>query len=367
MYLSSYIPVCQASLGQNEELAILDALRSGYLSSGPCNELFEYEFAKFLNVKEAIGVNSSTTAMQMILLANKIKGEVIVPSFIFPGMVNAIVTSGAKPVFIDINIEDQLLNASLLEGLLTKKTEAVIVSHYAGQCADMDAIVKFCNNHKLLLIEDVGLGVGAKFNNKFAGTFGVGCFAALPSKGMPIGEGGMITTNDPEIASKIKNLISNGLIKGLYSWNKESIVAGYEVRMSNLLASVGCSQITHYDTLIDYRKWAATLYDEYLDSVVVVPKSHENRRHVYSMYTILVPSHRDEIVSDLHRMNIGASVCFDPPCHKQYAHRSKSVLPYTQWISTHIISLPMYSYMKKSDICRVGEAVRDRCNIYLSI
>jgi len=367
------IPLCKPSIGKEEQKIVSEVLKSGWLTSGPMNTKFEEMFADYIGTKHAISLNSCTSGLHLSIEANGVKGEVIVPSFSWVASANAIVTAGAKPVFADININDRNLDIHHVESLVTKRTEAIMLVHYGGQAGDLDEFKSLCDRKGLLLIEDSAETIGGKYKNKMAGSYGVGNYSFFPTKNITVGEGGMVTTNDSQLSNKIRTLIAHGLNTSTYDrefkkipWHKNASLAGYNFRMSNLLAAIGVCQMNKIDDLNKQRVKNAEYLTKKLESIewISTPEVLKNREHVYQTYSILVQNsnYRDDFVKFLNSKGIGASVHFTPPIHKQkfYAENYTTVdLPNTEYVSSHIVSLPMYPKLKKVELNFIVERIKE--------
>jgi len=206
--MSNGIPLSKPDLGLNEAQSVLEVMNSGQLAHGNKNEEFEELFAEKIGVKYAISMNSCASALQIALEVNDIRGGVIVPSFTFSASGNAILRAGASIQFAEINRKDCMIDADKLE--IKPDTEALMIVHYGGLCADMNPIIEFCEKHGLLLIEDSAECIGGTYGERMAGSFGIGCFSFFPTKNMTTGEGGMLTTNDDAIAEYLSQLRNHG-------------------------------------------------------------------------------------------------------------------------------------------------------------
>jgi len=365
------IPLCKAYIGEEESRAVQEVLNSGWLTHGPKNIEFENSFAEYLGVKNAIAMNSCTSALFLSILANNIKGEVLVPSFTFVASANAIVTAGAKPVFVDINYNDCNIDASLLESYITSKTEAIMAVHYAGQCCDMDRIMDIANKHKLLVIEDSAETIGGTYKNLKSGSWGIGCYSFFPTKNITTGEGGMLTTNDDALASRVKTLLGHGIDKttaqrtgSKNSWYRAAVVPGYNFRMSNILATLGVEQMKKVDKMNALRRQHSYHLIENLRDVeeIDLPVENADCRHVFQMFTLKVKNgERDNFVFYLKERGIEASVHFDPPVHLHpaYSEYKYSKLPVTENVTNNILTLPMFPGMEENDLNYIVSTIKE--------
>ena len=351
------IPLCKPSTDQAELKAIKSVLESGWLTHGPMNKEFEESFAKYTGKKYAQTVNSCASALFITLKALDIKGEVIIPSFTFMATANAVVLAGAKPVFADIDLASGNIRVEAIESLITRKTEAIMPVHFAGQSCQMDGIVKLCKKHKLALIEDSAEAIGATYKNRKTGSFGIGCFSFFPTKNITTGEGGMITTDDKDLIHKIKVLIAHGVdktSKTKFNWQREAVTAGFNLRMSNILAAIGVQQLKKIDKLNALRrKHAKYLTAKLNKDVITAPIEQKYCKHTYQMYTIRVnPKIRNKLVEELNKVGIGASVHFSPSVHQQkyYKKYSHKNLKNTELLAKSILTLPMYPDLTKKEL-----------------
>jgi perosamine synthetase len=358
------IPLCIPSIGKEEEKLVIEVLRSGWLTHGPMNTKFEEMFAKYIGVDHAISLNSCTSGLHLSIEGSGISGEVIIPSFSWVASANAVVTAGATPVFADINIDDRALDIKHVESIITEKTEGIMLVHYGGQTGDLDAFKSLCDKKGLVLIEDSAETIGGQYKGKMAGSYGIGNYSFFPTKNITVGEGGMVTTNDADLAKRIRTLMAHGLNSSTYEresiskpWYKNASVAGYNFRMSNLLAAIGVCQMGKIDGLNDKRRAHSKYLSKELAHIdwITPPLELERRKHVYQTYSILLSDNLDrfQFVKYLNNAGIGASVHFDPPIHlHQYYKKNYPTknLPNTEYVSSHIVSLPMFPDLKKSEL-----------------
>lgn len=363
------IPLCKISFGPEEMRAIKEVFSTGWLAHGEKNKEFEDNFARVIGTKYAVSVNSCTSAIFLILKALDIKGEVIIPSFTFSATANAVVSAGAKPVYADIIWKTGNIDPHDIENKITPETEAVIPVHFAGQSCKIDRIKNIADKYGLALIEDSAEAIGALFKNQCAGSFGIGCFSFFPTKNITTGEGGMITTDDKNLADKVRILSSHGISKhrraGKNFWNRSSEIPGYNMRMSNILAAVGVEQLKKLKVFNSLRIQHASYFNTQLKDYVEIPLEDNGCRHVYQMYTIRVSSNRDKIIHRLRSMNIEASVHFDPPVHQQEYYKSTKTagsLPVTERLSKSIITLPMFPDLKQDELKYITGALMEILN-----
>lgn len=343
------IPIAKPLLGKEEKEAVLKVLDSGIIAHGENVTNFENEFAKFIGVKHAIATTNGTTALHASLLAHGIKegDEVITTPFTFIATANTIKLVGATPIFVDID-ESFNINPDLIEEKITSKTKAIMPVHIFGRCANMQKIIKIANKHNLIIIEDACQAHGAQFNGKNAGSFGTGCFSLYATKNMTTGEGGMITTNDDEVATRLRKIINHGSKQKYYH-----DIIGHNFRLTNLSAAIGLEQLKKLKDFNFKRIKNAKYYNEHLkDTNLILPKIVQG--HVFHQYTIR-SKNRDQLIKKLNDNNIGTGIFYPIPVHKQesfneYNHLS---LPFSEKLASEALSIPIGPYLTKADLDKI--------------
>jgi perosamine synthetase len=353
--------------------AVTEVIKSGWYAHGPKNTEFEKMFAEYIGTKYAISVNSATAALFLSILAMDIKGEVIVPSFSFVASANTIVTAGATPVFVDVYYETGNMLVEKIEELITPKTQAIMCVHYAGQCCLMEPLLKLCKKYKLKLIEDSAECIGGTYKGKIAGSFGdTGCFSFFPTKNITTGEGGMVTTNSDELNAKIRALLAHGLVKDTHArqqtakpWMRSATYAGYNFRLSSILAAMGVEQMKKLEMMNKKRIVSAQYYNKQLRSIdwVEVPTVAKDCDHVFQTYAIKINNgKRDEVLEYLMKNDIQVSVHFDPAIHDQVFYAKKKYrhgdLSNTESLAKNSISLPIHPGITKKEIKFVVDTIK---------
>ncbi len=351
------IPLCKPSIDNKELRLVNKSLKSGWLTHGPDNLIFESNFNKLIGSKYSVSMNSCTSALECAIKCLDQKGEIIVPSFTWVSSANAIINTGCKPVFADIDLETRNIKPNSVENLITKKTIAVMVVHFSGLPCEMDEISKICKKYKLHLIEDSAETLGAKINNKYTGSFGLGCFSFFPTKNITTTEGGMLTLNNKKMYIKAKKIIAHGISKSKEKpWERYSILPGHNYRLPNHLAVLGNAQLKKLKQFNLKRNYIANLFKKNLNkfnNLIVIPKTPKNFTHVYQMYTVrILKGLRNNFVRYLNKYGIEASVHFDPPLHQQkiYQKYRKGNLKNTNLLSKQIATLPIYPDLKKNEV-----------------
>lgn len=266
-----------------------------------------------------------------------------------------------------------ILVQNSIERLINPDTQAIMPVHYGGQSADMTAIMQLAEKYKLHVIEDSAETIGGTHHGKMAGSFGVGCFSFYPTKNLTTGEGGMLTTDNDDLAGKVKALLAHGIDKSTYereakekSWFRAASLIGYNFRMSNILAAIGVEQLKKLPEMNRKRQVNSDTLTKGLSSIpgVQVPTEKPENKHVYQMYTIRVnPDIRDDFVRQLNSRDIGASIHFFPPVHEMVPYRGpefrKDDLPVTEKVIREIVTLPMYPQMEEEDISYLVDSVKE--------
>lgn len=347
------IPISKPIIGEEEKAAVLGVLESGMLAQGERTAEFEERFADICGVKHAIAVSSGTTALHLALLANDIgKGdEVITTPFTFMATASAILFTGAKPVFVDIDEETFNIDPALIEASITSRTKAILPVHLYGQMCDMDQIQKIADQFGLRLIEDACQAVLATYNGRFAGSIGTGTFSFYATKNMMTGEGGMITTNDEAIAEKCKMLRSHGMKHQYYHE-----VLGFNFRLTDIQAAIGLVQLDRLAGLTAKRKVNAAFFNSKIESVIT-PKARDGYGHVWHQYTVRVDERkRGEAMERLNEAGIGSRVYYPIPLHQQNSIREivdEISLPVAERIANQVLSLPVHPQLTDEELERI--------------
>lgn len=367
------IPLCKAYIDERELKAVKEVLESGWLCHGSKNEEFEKLFADYIGIKHAISMNSCTSALFLSILGQGITGEVILPSFTFVATVNAVINAGAKPVFADIDYNTCNITAEAIEKKITDKTEAIMVVHFGGQSCQMDPIMELSQKNNFIVIEDSAETLGGEYKNKRTGSFATGCFSFFPTKNITTGEGGMFTTNNDNLADRVKSLIGHGIStstsereKSAEPWIRCANMAGFNFRMSNILGAIGVQQMNKLNDINVRRRECANILNEQLADIeeIDLPVEHENCKHVYQMYTIKLNGvNRNKFVLKLREKGIGASVHFNPPVHMQKYYQNKwngnIKLPVTEKVASSIATLPMYPQLTLPELKKISSLVKE--------
>lgn len=358
-----------------EDLKLVEeAIKKGmYWTIGENVDKFEEMIREYTGTKHSISFNSGTSALHASLLAHRIgKGdEVIVPSFTFIATANAPLFTGAKPVFADIEERTFGLDPGDVKEKITKKTKAIIPIHYAGCPCLIRELKEIAEDHNLILIEDAAEAFGAKFKNKGVGTFGdSSIFSFCANKVITTGEGGAVVTDSKEIYEKLKLIRSHGRLEteNYFSSTRQMdyVTLGYNLRMSNITASLGMAQLRKVDKIIGMRRKNAIYMNKKLSKMegVIIPNVPEDFFHVYQMYTIRLmdgKEMRDNLITHLTKQGIMTKVYFNPvhltSFYKNLGHKCK--LTVTEKISEQVVTLPLYPTLKKEEMDYIIENINN--------
>ncbi|WP_322796089.1 DegT/DnrJ/EryC1/StrS family aminotransferase [Tepidiforma sp.] len=352
-----FIPVARPQVGEREKAAVMEVLESGQLAMGPRTEAFEARFAEYVGARHAIAVNSGTAALIVALQAHGIGpgDEVITTPFSFIATATSIIACGARPVFIDIDPFDLNLDPALVEDAITERTRAILPVHLYGHPARIAELAELAEDFGLALIEDAAQAHGAEHQGRRVGTFGTGCFSFYPTKNMTTGEGGIITTNDDEVARRARIIRSHG-----QEVRYRHDLFGLNWRMQDLNAAIGLAQLEQLEDWTRARIANAERLSSQLRGVET-PRVRPGDRHVFHQYTIRVPSGRDALQQQLHEAGIGTAVHYPIPIHQQPIIRELGFgdvsLPNAEAAAQHVLSLPVHPALSPEDVDYIAETL----------
>ncbi len=366
-------------IGEEEIDAVVDCMRSGWLTSGPRVMQFEADFAAYVGAKHAIAVNSCTAALHLALEALGVGpgDEVITSTMPFTATAAVIEHLGAKPVLVDCETATLNLDPDELEQAITERTKAIIPVHFAGEPCAMDVIEEIARRKKIAIVEDAAHALPARHHGRMVGTIGnVTCFSFYVTKTITTGEGGMITTDDADLAERMRLMRLHGMNKDAWkryakggSWSYEVVDAGFKYNLTDLAAAIGIEQLKRSDAFQARRKQLADLYTRELAEVpgLQVPKSRDADAHAWHLYVLrIVPSmlkiDRDRFIEEMTARNIGSSVHFIPlHLHPHYRDRygyKRSDFPRAASAFERVISLPLHPRLSDDDAREVTRVVR---------
>ena len=345
-------------------------LKSGQIFFGKELQKFEKRFIKENNLKYGVAVGSGTDALYIALLGLGIKpgDEIITVSNTAIPTISAIRSCGAKVRFSDIR-SDYLINTDNIEKYISKNTKAIIPVHLYGQACDMEKICKIAKKYKLKIIEDCAQAQGAKFKNKYVGTFGdVGCFSFYPTKILgAYGDGGFISTNSINLYNKVKRIRFYGIEqnnkKNKFNNKYYANEHGINSRISEIQVSILNLKLPQVNSWIEQRRKLANVYSQELKNTSLkLPAENINCKHVFHLYVVYHPK-RDKIIKKLKENNIQVNINYPFPIHKMKAYKNKvlnksNYLPITEKMANGIFSLPLYPKLKKNDVFKVSRVIK---------
>jgi perosamine synthetase len=372
--ISKMIPVARPYIGSEEEGAVAEVLRSGWITQGPRVAQFENKFSEYIGCGHAIAVSSCTTALHLTMIACRIGigDEVICPSLSFIATANAIAYTGAIPVFCDIDPETFNLDPNEVEKLITTRTKAILVVHQIGLPAEMNSLLEIAARHKLAVIEDAACAIGSEYEGNLIGTpLGtMACFSFHPRKILTTGEGGMITTNDSELAERLRRLRQHAMSLSDVVRHNAKIIStetydevGFNFRMTDMQAAIGMVQLARLESLLKRRRDLATRYTECLDDLpwLQSPVVPPNCRHNYQSYMVRLldgaTSKRDAIMQELLEKGISTRRAI-MAIHRELPYRTALCqLPQTELAADTGLILPLFHQMTESEQDYVIEAL----------
>jgi perosamine synthetase len=364
------IPVSRPHLGDEELAEVKNVFDSGWLGLGANVLAFENELAEFFHAKHVVCTNTGTTALHLALDALGIKrgDEVIAPSFTFVASAQAITSTGASPVFCDINPDDLNIDVRDAAKKITRKTKAIIPVHYRGFPCDMDEIKALAEDHDLLVIEDAAHAFGSSYKGKKIGSFNdVACFSFDPIKNITCGEGGAVVFQDSSLLERVQQKRILGIDKDTWSryrnersWFYDVVTHGYRYHMSNISAAIGLVQLKKFDAMNRRKIAVAKRYDEAFGKL---PELQLLRTNNYSgiglfVYIFRVLKGRNELMDHLTQHGVGSGIHYIPSHLFTYYHRKGLRLPVTEKIYGEILTLPLFPGISDEQVDRVIDAVQ---------
>lgn len=368
-----FLPYGKQQIADADIKAVVEALCSGWLTTGPRVSEFEKVFSTYCNAKEGVAVNSGTAALHCAMRAIGVGqgDEVIVPAITFAASANAAVYEGATPVFADIEPETLLIDPVSVEMKITPRTRAIVAVDYAGQPADYDALRALAQGRGIAIIADACHSPGATYKGRKTGTLGdVSCFSFHPVKHLTTCEGGMAVTDDAAMASHMRAFRNHGISSdhrsreaaGAHAYDMAEL--GYNYRLPDVQCALGMAQLTRLDGWVASRQKIAALYNEALAGMAEVTplKTHSDRTNAHHLYVVRLAEHvsRDRVFARLREEGIGANVHYSPVhLHSYYRNRGygPGLAPVAESLSKQVLTLPMFPAMTEADVNRVVAAL----------
>jgi len=352
------IPIARPQMGEEEKSRVWEAMASGSLAQGPRVREFEEAFAAFVGTEHAVATSSGTTALHLALLGQGIGpgDEVITVPFTFIASANAILYTGATPVFVDIDERDFTIDVGQIDAAVTSRTKAILPVSLYGQPADMPAIAEIADRHGLAVIEDACQAHGAAIGERKSGTWGAGTFSFYPTKNMTTGEGGMLTTDDGSLADRVRLLREHGM-----QVRYHHDIIGYNFRMTDIAAAIGLAQLPKLAGYNDRRRAIAARYDRELRGVAT-PQVRDGVTHVYHQYTIRVQQ-RDAFADRLRERGVGSAIYYPIPVHRQKPFLALGLgggsYPVSDRLTDEVLSIPVHPSLTDDEVAEVIAAVNE--------
>jgi perosamine synthetase len=376
--ITGTIPVARPYIGAEEEQAVVEVLRSGWVTQGPRVVEFESRFSQYIGCEHSVAVSSCTTALQLGLLVLGVGpgDEVICPSLSFIATANSIVYTGATPVFCDIDPATYTIDPARMEEAITPRTKAILLVHQIGLPAAMNEILAVAARHNLPVVEDAACAIGSEYEHTLIGApLGIlACFSFHPRKILTTGEGGMITTRDPEIAERLRRLRQHSMSLSDVARHSATKVAtetydevGFNFRMTDMQAAVGIAQLGRLEGFLARRRYMAERYTSALRHLpwLVVPSVPDNCRHNYQSYMVRLldgfAARRDAIMQHLLEKNISTRRAI-MAIHRERPYRSErwdSCLPVTNLVTDSGLILPLFHQMTDAEQDYIIEIVQE--------
>lgn len=382
---ANFLPPFRHSLGEEEIEEVVDTLRSDWITRGPKTQLFEKEFGEYIGCKHAIAVSSCTAAMHLALVGNDIGAgdEVILSPYTFAATSEVAIYSRSKPVFCDIDPVTFNIDPDKIESHITDKTKAIMPVHFAGHPCDLSKILEIAKRYDLKIIEDAAHALPAMYNGDMIGTIGdATCFSFYATKNLSTAEGGMIATNDDDLAERMRVLSLHGISKDAWkryssegSWYYEIEAAGFKYNFTDIQASIGIHQLRKLDAMQKRREELVAIYQEELAGIdeISLPVIKGDVKHAWHLFPLLIRPEmlriaRNEFIEELKKRNIGTSVHFIPlhlhPFYQNVFHTKKGDYPNAEHVFEREISIPLYPQMSDDDCMDVVGAIKAVINAY---
>ena len=373
-----FLPLSKPSISEDEIAAVADVLRSGWITTGAKNAELEQLVCDITGAQYAVALSSATAGMHLLLKALDIGpgDEVITPSMTWVSTANQIELCGATPVFVDVNRDSLMVEADMIEPLITERTRLIVPVHYAGASLDLAPLRQLALKHGIPLVEDAAHAIGTGYNGQPIGASGTAIFSFHPIKNITTGEGGMFCTDDGQLAEKIRQLRFHGL--GVDAFDRETqgrspqaevLTPGYKYNLPDMNAVLGIGQLKRLHELNNRRTEIAALYTELLseiDEVQPLQVPGYEMTHCWHLYIIrldieAMAMNREDFMQALKERQVGSGLHFRAT-HTQKYYREKYTetvsLPETEWNSERICSLPLYPDMTDDDVRRVVDTIR---------
>jgi dTDP-4-amino-4,6-dideoxygalactose transaminase len=385
------VPFAIPECGDDEIQGITDVIKSGWLTTASRCSRFEKDFAKFIGVKHALAVNSATAALHLGLEALEISenDKVLVPTFTFTATAEVVRYLKADPVFVDCDLETFCITSTLIENVLANdqslitdnSLKAIIPVHFGGHPCDMDAILEFCKDNNLKILEDAAHALPTKYNGRLIGSDGdITCFSFYANKTITTGEGGMLCTNDDDIARRVRIMRLHGINRDVWdrfsigaSWEYDIVAPGFKYNMPDINAAIGIHQLRKAELFRDKRQRIAEAYYESLRDIpgLTLPKIHcAMEDHSWYLFNVLIDPDktvrgidRNVFIDEMTKRNIGTSVHYKP-IHRMTYYKERyglkpEMFPNAEWVYQRCVCLPIFSAMTDDQVNYVIQNIRE--------
>ncbi|MGJ9420543.1 DegT/DnrJ/EryC1/StrS family aminotransferase [Massilia sp. CMS3.1] len=378
--VAPFLPFALPDIGEEEIAAVVECLRSGWVTTGPTARRFEAAFRDYLGADvQTISVNSATAGLHLALESLGIGpgDEVIVPTLTFTATAEVVRYLGAQPVLVDVDNHTLNMDPEAVEAAITPRTRAIVPVHYAGMACDMDALLGLARRHGLRVVEDAAHAFPTRYQGRLVGTLesDITVFSFYANKTMTTGEGGMVVVRDPELARRIRLMRLHGISQDAFdryvsktpAWFYEVVAAGFKYNLTDIAAAIGIEQLRKIDRFLAQRQLLAARYDAALAGLPLIlpPRPEGDSTHAWHLYVVRLqenaPLRRDELIVRLSQLGIGTSVHFIP-LHRQPYWRENCVsdpgrFPVAEAAFDAMLTLPLYTRMRDADQERVIHAL----------
>jgi dTDP-4-amino-4,6-dideoxygalactose transaminase len=360
------IQLSKPHINEDDIQRVTSVLRSGNLVQGKEVQLLEEKIAKYIGVDHAICVSSGTATLHLSLIALGIGpgDEVIVPAFSYIATANVVELVGAKPVFIDINLDTFNIDVNKIEAAITSKTKAIIPVHEFGLASDITQIINISKKYNLFVIEDAACALGAKEFNKFIGSFGnVGSFSFHPRKAITSGEGGVVTTNKKSLATKIKVLRNHGIEYN--DGRMDFVMAGFNYRMTDFQAALVSSQFDRFEFMLNKRQQLAEVYlKEIHNPIITLPSIPINKNHTWQTFHLLLRTEKErnsmiEFLKTNEIMSNYGAQCIPHMTYYMNKYKKKSPIEYPNAFKAYTcgLAIPLYDQLTQEQVKNISKSI----------
>jgi dTDP-4-amino-4,6-dideoxygalactose transaminase len=378
--VAPFLPFALPDIGEEEIAAVVDCLRSGWVTTGPTARRFEAAFRDYLGADlQAISVNSATAGLHLALESLGIRpgDEVIVPTLTFTATAEVVRYLGAQPVLVDVDPLTLNMDPQAVDAAITPRTRAIVPVHYAGMACDMDVLLALARRHGLRVVEDAAHAFPTRYKGRLVGTLDsdITVFSFYANKTMTTGEGGMVVVRDPELARRIRLMRLHGISQDAFdryvsktpAWFYEVVAAGFKYNLTDIAAAIGIEQLRKIDGFLARRRLLAARYDAALAGLPLVlpPRPQGDSSHAWHLYVVRLQDGaapgRDALIGRLSERGIGTSVHFIP-LHRQPYWRDNCAaeaarFPVAEAAFATMLTLPLYTRMRDADQERVIDAL----------